>query len=113
MALAFTKVPDGNRVEGNKRKIDWTVTFDNSYADNGETITPANVGLRRIESVHAHGPFRKSDGSDAIVVSYDAAAGKLLAFQANGAAVGLAALPEAANATDLSAYSGRITATGY
>lgn len=116
MALTIAKVTGADTVFGNKKVKVRTITFDSSYADNGESLTASDVGLRKIEQVIPNGPFRKSDGSDAIVPSYDFTNAKLLAFDQKdpGSAGGTdIAFPEVANTTDLSAYSGRVTFIGY
>lgn len=130
MALTITKVADGQRVEGNKRKIDWDITYDSSYVTGGEPVTAAQLGLRRVESLTPHGPFRNTAGTASITVSFDRTNLKLLAYNvgahthtentaaaytqnATTAASTAASQAEVANATDLSTFSGRVTVSGY
>ena len=72
---------------------------------------PGLSDSRKIEQVIPNGPFRKSDGSDAVVVSYDFTNVKLLAIWGNAGTA--SAMPEVTDTTDLSAYSGRVTFIGY
>lgn len=116
MALTITKIANADYTEANKRVRVRSVTFDSSYPTGGESLTPADVGLRVITEARAHGAFRKSDASDAVLVSYDYTNKKLLAYrQKDPAATGGAdiALPQVGNTIDLSAYSGRITFIGF
>ena len=108
MALTVSRV--SSYVAGNKRHRVCDVTFDSSYADNGESLTAADVGLNKVEQV-VGSIARHSDGSKAIVVSYDYTNSKLLAFL--GAADAADAPMDEAGAIDLSAYSARLTFIGY
>ena len=116
MALTISAVSGSAAPWGNKRRRDFDITFDDSYPDNGEALTAANFGFKKVESVIPHGPFRKSDGSNVILVSYDHTNSKLLAFRgkdpgdAGGADI---PFPEVAATTDLSTYSGRVTVIGF
>jgi len=50
MALTFTNVLEiPYRIVGNQKETVYDVTMDNSYAEGGETVTPANLGLNSIE----------------------------------------------------------------
>lgn len=114
MALTLTKVAETPWVNGNKKEVLYDATFDSSYADNGEALVATDVGLRKILHV-SDGVARKSDGSDAVLTSYDYTNEKLLAFrQKDPAAAGGAdiALPEVGNTADLSAYSVRLRILG-
>jgi hypothetical protein len=114
MALTITRVVTKRGV-GSRKNVVADLTFDSSYDDNGESLTAADVGMRKLEEVIPHGPFRKSDGSDAVLVSYDHTNSKLVAFRgkdpanAGGADV---PFPEVANTTNLGSYSGRVTFVG-
>ena len=112
MALTVSRVTGADSVFGNKRIRTRTITFDSSYADNGEPLTAATLGLRTVEAVIPHGPFRKADGSDAISVSYDHTNSKLLAYWGNNDSGSDGPLIEVADTTDLSGYSGRVTCIG-
>lgn len=109
--LTVTTVSGASRKDGNRRHKCFDITFDSSYPDNGEALTPATLGMRVVEEFIPHGPFRKSDGSDAIHVSFDRTNNKLIAYWGNAGTA--SALPEVTDTTDLSAYSGRVTVIGY
>lgn len=116
MATAAKLSPSADTVFGNKKVKVRTVTFSSSYATGGESLTAANVGLKRIEVAIAHGPFRKTDATDAVFGSYDHTNNKLAAYrQKDPGATGGAdiALPEVGSGTDLSGYSGRMIFIGY
>jgi len=50
MSLTFTNVlPVPYRIVGNKKKTVYDVTFDSSYLSEGETCSPANLGLNAVE----------------------------------------------------------------
>lgn len=76
------------------------VTFDNSYATNGEPLAAADVGLATILAVLA--PIVQ--GAVVRHVAYDVANAKLLAYAPGGA--------EIANTTDLSAVTVRLVVRG-
>jgi hypothetical protein len=110
MALTINRVT-GLRDEsvGSQRMLTRHVTFDNSYATGGESLKPADVGLRQISNVIPVGAARKTDATSAVNVSYDHTNQKLVAY--NSAAAG-AAPTEVANATDLSTYTARVLVFG-
>lgn len=115
MALTVAIVAGSKRIEGNKRVREVDITFDSSYPDNGEAITAVDCGLKTIQGLNPHGPAVKSDGSVAVLVSYDATNSKMLAFwQTDPAAVGGAAVPfpEVADTTSLATYAVRATVIG-
>ena len=116
MALTIARVSGADSTFGNKRIKTRTITFDDSYPTGGESLTAADLGLRTLDAVIPHGAFRKTaDSTDAIAVSYNHTTAKLVAYrQKDPAAAGGAdiALPEVGNTTDLSGYSGRVTAIG-
>lgn len=109
MALTITKVEDF--VIGNKRVRVRDVTFDNSYATGGLSLTPANVNLRRIIQVVATGG-KNAAGTSAIPVAYDYTNQKLQAYRYDGASAGKAFLEEVAAAVDLSTFTVRLEITG-
>lgn len=111
MALTVTAVSGTARSDGNRRRKCFTITFDSSYADNGEALSASTLGFRKVEEVIPHGVFRKADGSDAVFVSYDHTNSKLLAYWGNAGTA--SAVPEVTDTTDLSGYSGRVTVVGY
>lgn len=111
MALTLSRVANTWRAAGNKRTVDYDITFDSSYADDGETLTPANVGLKVIERAIPHGAFIDAGNDNGVLVRYDIAEQKLVALWGNAGTASV--LPEVTSTTDLSAYSGRITFEGY
>lgn len=94
---------------GNRRAKVRRVTFDSSYATGGETLVPKDFGFTQIDAVIVTGPARKSDGTNAVIASYDHANQKMMAYwsAASGAAPG-----QVTAATDLSTYSVRVLAIG-
>lgn len=109
MGLTVSEVAGTKNVWGNKRVRVYDVTFDSSYPDNGEALTAATLGFKKVNQVLPHGPFRAADGSSALLVSYDHTNSKLLAFTSGSTAQD--PLPENTTA-DISTYSGRITVIG-
>jgi hypothetical protein len=95
MALAF--VGEVQTVARALRMVVATVTFDASYPTGGETFTPADLGLQRIDWLSA-----TTDGSFAVV--WDKAAGKLKAYTNAGV--------EVTNATSLATLNVRLLAVG-
>lgn len=51
MAVTITTNSDDRTVVGNKRMVMGTIAFDSSYPSNGEALTPANLGLERINFI--------------------------------------------------------------
>jgi hypothetical protein len=100
MAITITPVKGGNYALSNKRAKTFDITLDNSYPTNGYTFGGAQVGLKSVEMVVTHG-FRKSDNSAYVGASMNS--GKLVLFSGGS---------QVANATDLSAYSGRVVVIG-
>lgn len=111
MALSIARVAGADHVQGNKKVRVRTVTFDSSYADDGESLTPADVGLKVIEQAIPNGAFIDAGNDNGILVRYDVAEQKLVAIWGNAGVASV--LPEVTAATDLSAYSGVITFVGY
>lgn len=111
MALTVAKITGADHVAGNMRARVRTITFDSSYPTGGESLTAADFGLKKLFEVRPHGSFRAAANTSAIEVSYDHTNAKLIAFWGNA---GVASVqPEVTNTTDLSTYSGRVTAIGY
>lgn len=86
MALTITTVPGADYVAGNKRVKVRDLTFSGNYATGGETVTAAQVGLRKIERVQGLGGVAAastptsavllgavvaSDGSSVAIRSYE------------------------------------------
>lgn len=112
MALTIAKVSGGDYVIGNKRVRTRDVTFDSSYATGGETLVPADVGLKTIVCADTGGLARTgAAGATAAVVSYDYTNQKLQAYVSNGASPAL--LNEAPSTTNLSTNAVRITFVGF
>jgi hypothetical protein len=68
MAVAIAKVAGADYTAGNKRVKVRTLTFSGNYATNGETITAAEVGLKRIEDVHFSGAAAAATPTTAVVL---------------------------------------------
>jgi len=92
---------------GNKRGVRVDITFDASYPTNGEPLTPADLGLGRINQLISDQGGLGSDFGR--VIQYDRENELLLAFQSIDAAAAMAEVP---NATDLSDLTVRVTAVG-
>ena len=107
MALAFSV--RSNFVVGNKRMKIVDVTFDSSYPDNGEAITAANFGLRKVDQIIC-GPAVASDGSTAVLISWDRANSKLLAFESGASG---AVFPEKGGTESLDTYVAQLVVVGY
>jgi hypothetical protein len=105
VALTFSGLQ--STVMGNRRVVTGTFTWDSSYADNGEALTPANLGLSSISFIQIS-PSLKSDGSAAVDAIYDYTNQKVIAVWSSTGAVN----PEVTATTDLSTYSSRFLAFG-
>lgn len=111
MALTIAKVTGRqDYVAGNRDTKVRTITFDSSYPTAGEALTAADFGLKTLDEVRPHGVFRNTDATLGIVVSYNHTTAKLVAYWGNAGSV--SGMPEVADTTDLSTYSGRVTAVG-
>lgn len=96
-------------VMGSRRVVTRDITFDDSYPDDGEALTPADVGLEVI--VYAPPAIAKDTGNDAgVLVTYDITNSKLLVLWGNAGTASV--LPEPAATTDLAAYSARMRFEG-
>ncbi len=114
MALTLAKItPTGSDfVAGNKRVKYVTVTFDSSYATGGESLTPADVGLKVIThvtpdlaSVAAH--------TTGVLVGYDYTNKKLFAMTNTASGNSGVALSEVASTTNLSTFIVRLRIEGW
>lgn len=92
--------PTKTGVFGDLKYVVVPVTFDNSYPTGGETLDLDLLGLSSVVAVTNAGASYDAQGT--VVPAWDAANSKLVAYGANGAAAGSAALTEVANAADLS-----------
>jgi hypothetical protein len=109
MALTLSPVTRTNF--GDKRVRIYDVTFDSSYPTGGESLTPADVGLKAIYTVEGS-QARNADGSLTHSIIYDHANKKLLAHQFDGSALSTQAFEEVAAGTNLSAFSTRLMIVG-
>jgi hypothetical protein len=110
MALTVTVDKQASGSVGHLKKRVCDITFDSSYATAGESLTPADVGLRVVHEAIAHGVFRTSSGTTGVDVSYDRTNKKLFAYWGNAGSASV--IPEVTSTTDLSTFSGRITFIG-
>lgn len=91
---------------GAKRCVIADVDLDSSYPTGGESLTPANLRLGRID-------FLIAEPSAGYVFTYDRTNKKLLAYYADNNAAGDSALIQVPDTTDLSAVTNiRIFAIG-
>jgi predicted secreted Zn-dependent protease len=109
MAIAISNltVP---QMEGNRRKVRGTVTFDNSYVTGGEPLTLKSIGLDVLEDLVVDNPQASATTSYVITWNRSATAPTL---KVHGGAASGVALAEVANTTDLSALVCRFEATGF
>lgn len=87
MSLTIAKVAGADTVFGNKRVKVRDVTFDDSYPTAGESLTAADVGLKKIQWVVPCGVASDSDGTGGtlgVAVRYDHSSSKLQAFESAG-----------------------------
>lgn len=98
MALTVTLAGDWLSSLGNKKASTGTITFDSSYASGGESLTPAMVGLQKIDFISLN------QGEDGYVFHYDAANQKVIAYVTidPGDAGGANVVLQEAGAIDLS-----------
>ena len=110
MALTLTKI--SANTSGNKRRRVYDVTFDSSYPTGGESLTAADVNLRKIEQLIVHGPSTATrGGTTGAFPSYDYTNAKLQLFWGNADTASVA--PEVTSTTDVATQICRITAIGY
>src|SRR3954454_12012000 len=116
MALTLSKITNAGRsidgVPGANRVVYRDVTFDNSYATGGLSLTPASLGLKAIFHVRPDGPAINAAGTSALGVKYNYATQKLQAYRYDGASAGKAFLEEVAAAVDLSTFTVRLAIEG-
>lgn len=110
MALTLTKI--SAYTSGNKRHRVYDVTFDSSYPTGGESLTAADVNLRKIEELIVHGPATATrGGTTGVLATYDYTNSKLQAFWGNAGTASV--LPEVTDTTNVATQICRITAIGY
>lgn len=108
----ITPNPDSTAGNFKVRVRDVQLTSGANYTAGGETITPSQVGLRRIFQVVTDAGGKNAAGANVVPVRYDYAANKLQAYRYDGASVGKAFLEEVAAGVDLSTFTARLTFFG-
>lgn len=109
MALTVSLTGDWLSSVGSEKAVVGTITFDDSYAAGGESLTAANIGLQKIKFISLN------QGEDGYVFFYDYANSKVKAYvtidpaNAGGANVVL----QEAGAIDLSSVVVHFRAVGY
>lgn len=98
---------------GDRMEVVADVVFDSSYALGGEAVTAANFGFD-LEIKHvACGVARSPLATDlAVVLDFDKANLKLVAFWGDNANAAAGPLVEVPATTNLSAYTARVVAKG-
>lgn len=115
MGLTIARVSGADTTWGNKKVKVRDITFDSSYPTGGESLTAADVGLRKIDQVIPNGTAVDSDGTGgthAVVVVYDYSTAKLQAFE-GGASANAAVFDEKGSTESLANYLVRVTFVGY
>lgn len=74
MALTVTLSGDWLQSLGSRRSVTGKITFDDSYASGGESLTAANIGLGVIESISFN------HGEDGYVFKYDHTNKKVIVY---------------------------------
>ena len=109
MAIAISALTRP-QMEGSRRKVRGTITFDSSYPTGGEALTLKTIGLDVLEDLVISGQSASSTTSYVVVWDRSATAPKL---KVHGGAASGVALAEVTNTTDLSALVVRFEATGF
>lgn len=109
MGLTYSLTGDWMHSLGDLKAVHGTITFDSSYAANGEAFSAASIGLKRILFIALN------QGEDGYVYKFDYANSKVLAYQGKDpAAAGGADIPlQETGAIDLSAAVVNFFAIGY
>ncbi len=103
---------DGAYTVANKRFRTYDVTFDSSYPTGGESLTAANVDLKKVVAVFGTGVATATvGGTTGVVVAYDHTNSKLQAFESTTGAP--SKLAEVASTTSLATYICRLTFVGW
>ena len=102
MALTLTR-KFGPMSLGPMRAVLYEATFDSSYPDNGESLTPANVGLKEFVFV---GIDPVDETSGALLFNFDYTNNKVIAYYPTG---GATASPTALAAPLLTAGTTAVT----
>lgn len=119
VTLANVSTPNQTYVQGEilgLKAVLMDVTFDNSYATAGESVTASQLNLNTIEYIF---PFVAKNAAGTAVlpgIGYPSGAGKLSAllqlYRYDGASAGKASLEEAAAAFDASLFTARVLVLG-
>lgn len=113
MALIIAKLtPNPDYVSGNKKVKFRTLTFDSSYDTAGESLTAANVNLKKIVDVQLN-PLKNSGGTAGWIGVYDYTNSKVIVLTGSNAGGSGTALPEVSSTTNLSSYTCRARIEGY
>ena len=71
MAITVTKLsPNPDFVAGNKRFKFRKLTFSGNYATNGESLTAAQLGLKRVDAVIGGAVGQAADGATANALTF-------------------------------------------
>ena len=102
---------------GSRKAVMGLLAFSSTYTQGGDTITPGQFGLERIDTITGAGSFANTSG-DTVAVSFNK--GTTTGFtatgysiQAFGAGTGGSGITEIAANTNLSAYSGVVQVIGW
>jgi hypothetical protein len=104
MAVTITKVTGGNYNIGNKKVRSVQLTFTGSYTTGGETVTPTQIGARRILGVLAGSITEAAGQTTCWFPHWDGTKVKLF-----GAGTGATGLTEHAAAAYAASTTGLVT----
>jgi hypothetical protein len=90
MTVAIARVTGADHIAGNKRVKVRTLTFSSTYATGGESVTAANVGLKKIDEVIPHGMAMSTDLATGNMVGYDYANSKFVFFESGSSGTAMA-----------------------
>jgi len=106
--MALTVTVNRSNVIGNRKEKIISITADSSWADGGESLTPAMCGLTSIDWVDSAVAVAAGTGTVGYVVGYDYVNSKLLAYMGAATAVGF---PQAST-IDLSGHTIKLRVVG-
>lgn len=119
MALGtVSKVLKGGRsidfADGDRKVAfrDVALTSGANYTTGGETLNPADFGLREIWGVEPMGPALSTAASTTFQVGFNYSTGKLMAFGQNATPGPAVAQPQVTANTNLSTFSVRLRVEG-
>lgn len=110
IAISALTIP---QMEGNRRKVRGTITFDSSYPTGGEALTLKTIGLDVLEDLTVSNEYASATGTYQVKWNKSATAPLLLAFMGDNNNASDGPLIEVASTTDLSALVCRFEATGF